>query len=56
MVHHGQDAMVRQKRQLVLDAAYSAHPERFVHGQPSPLPLPQEVWINKPQISDDNPH
>ena len=56
MVHHGQAELVREKRQLVLDAAYSAHPQRFVHGQPSPLPLPQEVWINKPQNSDDNPH
>lgn len=56
IVHHGQAGMVRGKRQLVLDAAYSAHPERFVHGQPAPSPLPKEVWINKPHNSDDIPH
>ena len=38
---------IRNKRQTVLDVAYLAHPERFVRGQPSRLPLPKEVWINK---------
>ena len=56
MVHHGQAELIRDQRRLVLDAAYSAHPERFVRGQPSPWPLPKEVWINKPQNSDDKPH
>ena len=38
-------------RQLVLDAAYAAHPERFPNGPPvSPLP-PREVWINKPEAT-----
>jgi putative transposase len=32
----------------VLDAAYQAHPDRFVRRPPKPLPLPAEVWINKP--------
>ena len=49
MVHHGKAQLIREKRQLVLDSAYSAHPNRFVRGQPSPPPLPKEVWINKPQ-------
>ena len=31
-----------------LDAAYLAHPDRFVRRPPRPLPLPSEVWINKP--------
>ena len=35
-------------RQVVLDAAYQAHPDRFVRRPPKPLPLPSEVWINKP--------
>jgi putative transposase len=48
MVHYGQAAQVFQKRQLVLDAAYLAHPERFVRASPKPLSLPKEVWINKP--------
>jgi putative transposase len=56
MVHYGLAPAVRQNRQLVLDAAYSAHPDRFVRRSPTPLPLPKEVWINKPLNSDDNTH
>jgi putative transposase len=54
MVHHGLAPEVRENRQLVLDAAYAAHPDRFVRRPPVPLPLPKEVWINKPQNSDEN--
>jgi putative transposase len=54
MVHHGLAPEVRENRQLVLDAAYAAHPDRFVRRPPTPLPLPKEVWINKPQNSDEN--
>jgi len=56
MVHHGLAPAVRQNRQLVLDAAYAAHPDRFVRKRPVPLPLPKEVWINKPKNSDDYTH
>ena len=56
MVHYGLAPAVRQNRQLVLDAAYAAHPDRFVRKPPVALPLPKEVWINKPQNSDDNTH
>jgi putative transposase len=48
MVHFGQAEQIFQKRQFVLDAAYLAHPERFVRSSPKPLSLPKEVWINKP--------
>jgi len=48
MVHYGQAEDIFQKRQLVLDAAYLAHPERFVRWPPKPLAIPKEVWINKP--------
>ena len=48
-VHHNQVDEVRQQRQQVLDAAYRAHPERFVHGMPAPFKLPKEVWINPPE-------
>ena len=34
--------------QAVLTAAHAAHPERFVRRPPKPLPLPSEVWINRP--------
>lgn len=48
VVHFGQAQTVIARRQAVLDAAYQAHPERFVRQSPKPLPLPSEVWINKP--------
>ena len=48
MVHFGEAPAVLAHRQVVLDAAYQAHPDRFVRQPPKPLPLPSEVWINKP--------
>ncbi len=48
MVHFGQTPVVLAQRQAVLDAAYATHPERFVRQPPKPLPLPSEVWINRP--------
>jgi len=48
MVHFGQTPIVLAHRQAVLDAAYQAHPDRFVRRPPKPLPLPAEVWINRP--------
>jgi putative transposase len=48
MVHFGQAESVLAGRQTVLDAAYQAHPDRFVRRPPKPLSLPQEVWINRP--------
>jgi putative transposase len=56
MVHHGAALAVRENRQLVLDAAYRDHPERFVRRPPTPPQLPKEVWINKPPNSDDHTH
>jgi putative transposase len=53
MVHYNQTDTIFRKRQLVLDAAYFAHPERFVRSPPKPLPLPKEVWINKPKTSQN---
>jgi hypothetical protein len=38
-----------EKRQRVLDAAYVAHPERFVKRHPTVQSLPDAVWINRPQ-------
>jgi putative transposase len=48
-VHYGRAEDVRQSRALVLDAAYAAHPERFVRKPPTPPALPMAVWINKPE-------
>jgi putative transposase len=32
----------------VLEAAYAAHPERFICAMPQPPTLPTAVWINPP--------
>ena len=47
-VHFGHAVAVRDHRQVVLAAAYAAHPERFVNGRPRPADLPTAVWINPP--------
>ena len=51
-VHYGAAERVRRQRQQVLDAAYAAHPERFVRGRPTPAHVPEEVWINQPSRQD----
>lgn len=56
MLHFGQAEEIVQKRQLVLNAAYLAHPERFVRQPPQPLSIPKEVWINKPNGSENKRH
>jgi len=50
-VFHGLADQRIKQRALVLDAAYAAHPERFVSAPPRPTPLPIAVWINKPKES-----
>jgi putative transposase len=47
-VHFGQAPARFLDRQRVLEAAFAAHPERFVRGRPQPPALPTEVWINPP--------
>jgi hypothetical protein len=42
------DALLRDQRRQVLNAAYAAHPERFVKGRPHAADLPSSVWINPP--------
>jgi putative transposase len=54
VVHHGLAKEAIEQRRAVLDAAYQAHPERFVRNPPQPPPAPQEVWINKPQQTPEN--
>lgn len=51
-VHFGQAPELIAQRQLTLDAAYERHPERFVHGAPTPPTLPTAVWINPPTHHD----
>jgi putative transposase len=52
-LHHGRAELVQAQRARVLDAAYAAHPERFVRTPPTPPQLPTAAWINKPQ--EDTP-
>ena len=47
-VHYGRTQQVIAARQNTLDAAYAAHPERFVNGPPTPPAIQQAVWINPP--------
>lgn len=50
MVHYGRAEQVREQRLQVLDAAYRAHPERFVKGRPNLPEPPKAVWINPPKL------
>ena len=47
-VHHGQAEQTHAARRAVLDAAYTAAPERFVRRAPTPPPVPVAAWIKKP--------
>ena len=47
-VHTGAAAAQLTARQAVLDAAYAAHPYRFVKGAPQIARLPDQVGINVP--------
>jgi putative transposase len=49
-VHYGlADAKVAE-RQMTLQRAHAAHPERFLRGAPKAAMPPKEVWINKPRL------
>jgi putative transposase len=48
-VHLGTATFIREQRAIVLDAAYAAHPERFVNKRPTPPRLPGPAWINPPK-------
>jgi putative transposase len=50
-VHYGQASQIIAQRQLALDAAYLAHPERFVNRPPKHPVLPEAVWINPPETT-----
>jgi putative transposase len=52
-VHHGRAQDAFAARQNTLDAAFAAHPERFVRRAPTPPMLPTAVWINPPKADPD---
>jgi transposase InsO family protein len=47
-VHYGQADAVHAVRQLTLDQAFRANPERFVNKTPVPPAKPTAAWINPP--------
>jgi putative transposase len=47
-LHSGRGAEVLAARGLVLVAAYSRNPERFVNGRPKAGKVPDAAWINPP--------
>jgi putative transposase len=47
-VHDGTWVYVQARRAATLQAAYTAHPERFRGRCPKPKGLPAKVWINEP--------
>jgi putative transposase len=51
-VHHGLAETRLAAREAALRKAFAATPERFVRGVPTPPPLPEAVWINKPRTAD----
>lgn len=54
-VYFGQAEEVHAARGQVLDAAYAAHPERFVNRRPIPPPLPKPAGINYKPDGQDQP-
>ena len=47
-VHYGQIDAVHAARQVTLDQAFAANPERFVKKPPVPPNKPTATWINPP--------
>jgi len=54
-VHAGRAPEITAARAVTLDAAYAAHPERFVHRPPTPPVVPGAVWINPPTRKETPP-
>jgi putative transposase len=53
-VHLGRAQQILRRRTLILQQAYKAHPDRFVHGVPAAPRLPEAVWINPPRQQGQN--
>jgi len=51
-VHHDRAQAILEQRQVTLDAAYAAHPERFVQGNPKVRQLPTASYINRPMETE----
>lgn len=47
-IHYDTATAIRQQRAITLDAAFTAHPDRFRGKRPTPPELPTIAWINDP--------
>jgi hypothetical protein len=54
-VHRCRVTQIQETRQNTLTAAFTAHPERFVHQPPLASSVPKEVWINPPSKRGGEP-
>ena len=55
-VHLGRVEPRLDARSRVLEASFARHPDRFVHGRPTPTRPPTQVWINPPaRPQEDRP-
>ena len=54
-VYRGEHLQLHRVRQRALDQFWKQHPERFVRGRPRALSLPDQVWINRPQSTEQEP-
>jgi len=52
IVHAGLGTATLAQRHAVMRDAYLRSPERFVHGEPKLVALPEAVWINQPTEID----
>ena len=55
-VHYGTAQAMHATRQVALDGAFLAHPNRFKGKKPQPHSLPTAVWINPPAKDSTNLH
>lgn len=55
-VYFGRAEQIHAARSVTLNAAYVAHPERFVRKPPEPPKLPGVVWINRPAETEEVSH
>jgi putative transposase len=53
-VYYGLAGGILAERQLALNRAFTAHPERFKYTAPTVTPLPTAVWINPPTLQLDD--
>jgi len=54
-VHSSRYILQKQARDVVLQKAWEKYPERFVKGIPKALEVPQQVWINPPKTTQNQP-